>query len=162
MKSLVVYSSKTGNTRQLADAVAEALPGETEVHAVDTAPAPQGYDLVAIGFWLQAGRPDPAAAAYMERLQGDEKVFLFATHGAAADSAHAAEAMRYASEELATPAAVVGTFNCQGQVDPAVLEKISAKPEPPAWIADAPAAAGHPDAADIARLQDKVKSLARS
>jgi flavodoxin len=28
MKTLVVYSSKTGNTRKLADAVFEALPGE--------------------------------------------------------------------------------------------------------------------------------------
>jgi flavodoxin len=28
MKSLVVYSSQTGNTRKMADAVFEALPGE--------------------------------------------------------------------------------------------------------------------------------------
>ena len=28
MKSLVVYSSQTGNTRKLAEAVFEALPGE--------------------------------------------------------------------------------------------------------------------------------------
>ena len=48
MKSLVVYSSQTGNTRKLADAVFEALPGEKALYPVDGAPDPSGYDFIAI------------------------------------------------------------------------------------------------------------------
>ncbi len=159
MKSLVVYSSKTGNTRKLAEAVLSELPGEKALHPVKSAPDPEGYDLIAVGFWLQAGRPDPDASAYLRRLKGGERLFLFATHGAAADSAHAAEAMRYAREDLAGASTVLAWFNCQGEVNPAVLEKISAKPEPPKWIADAPAAKGHPDQTDIALLREAVRKI---
>ena len=45
MKSLVVYSSRTGNTRKIAEAVAEALPG-CHLHPVEEAPQPEGYEPV--------------------------------------------------------------------------------------------------------------------
>ena len=67
MKSLIVYSSQTGNTLKMAMAVYAALPGEKEMVAVDDAPEPEGYDCIAVGFWLQAGKPDPKAAAYLIR-----------------------------------------------------------------------------------------------
>ena len=60
MKSLVVYSSRTGNTRKIAEAVAEALPG-CHLHPVEEAPQPEGYDLVAVGYWVDKGMPDDAA-----------------------------------------------------------------------------------------------------
>ena len=64
MKSLVVYSSQTGNTQKLAESVYAVLPGEKEIWPVDEAPAPENFDVVAAGFWLQAGKPDPKAAAW--------------------------------------------------------------------------------------------------
>ena len=131
MKSLIVYSSQTGNTRKLAEAVRNALPGETAMVPVDSAPSPEGYDLVAVGFWLQAGKPDPKAAAYLQYLS-NTPLFLFATHGAASDS---------------------------GEVNPKGLEKIRAKTPPPPWIGDAEAAVGHPDAQDLARLQEVIGAL---
>ena len=77
MKSLIVYSSQTGNTRKLAEAVRNALPGEKAMVPVDSAPSPEGYDLVAVGFWLQAGKPDPKAAAYLQDLN-NTPIFPFA------------------------------------------------------------------------------------
>ena len=38
MKALVVYSSRTGNTRKIAEAIAAVLPG-CEIHPVESAPA---------------------------------------------------------------------------------------------------------------------------
>ena len=49
MKSLVVYSSQTGNTRKLAKAVFEALPGEKTLYPVDEAPDPSDYGFIAVG-----------------------------------------------------------------------------------------------------------------
>ena len=88
MKNLIVYSSKSGNTRKLAEAVYDFLPGENVMKSVEEKPDPEGYDLVVVGFWLQAGTADPGSYEYLEKL-APTKLFLFATHGAAAGSAHA-------------------------------------------------------------------------
>ncbi|MFH1215026.1 MAG: flavodoxin family protein [Pseudomonadota bacterium] len=157
MKSLIVFSSQSGNTRKLADAVADVLPGEKDLLAADGAPEKiDGFDLVAVGFWLMGGKPDPKSSEFLVKLSG-KKVFLFATHGAAKGSAHAVAAMEHAVK-LADGAQIVGTFSCQGEVQAKVIEKASAKVPPPVWLADAPSAAGHPDAADIAAVKIAVKA----
>jgi hypothetical protein len=109
-----------------------------------------------VGFWLMAGKPDPQSSDFLATV-GRTKVFLMATHGAAADSEHARKAMEHA-KSLAAPAQVAGTFNCQGEVSPAFLEKAAQKDPQPPWIGDAPAAAGHPDHSDIDRLAQALKS----
>ncbi len=157
MRSWVVYSSQTGNTKKLAEAVYAALPAEKELYPVDAAPDAAKYDFVAVGFWLKAGKPDEKAAAYLEKLSGT-KVFLFATHGAASDSEHVKNAIKYA-EDLAKNAKVVGRFSCQGEIAPQVMEKIRAKPQPPPWIVEAPPAEGHPDENDIKRVRRVVADV---
>lgn len=156
MKSLVVYSSQTGNTRKLAQAAFDRLSGEKEIHAVESAPVPDGFDLVVVGFWLKGGKPDPKSADYLAKI-GNRDLFLVATHGAAADSDHALKAMDYA-RSLAQSARILGTFNCPGEVDPAHLEKARSKEPPPVWIKQAPGAAGRPNAADLHALQDALKT----
>jgi flavodoxin len=157
MKSLVVYSSQSGNTQKLAETVYAALPGHKDIMPVDEAPEPDGYDCVAVGFWLQAGKPDPKTAAYLARVK-DTRLFLFATHGAAAGSAHVRNAMDHA-RSLAPDASVIGSFGCQGEVNPKALEKIRAKVPPPPWIQDADGAVGHPDQEDLATLEATLKAL---
>jgi flavodoxin len=158
MKSLIVCSTQTGNTQKLAQAVYDALPDEKALTLVDEAPGPEGYDLVAVGFWLMAGKPDPKAAAYLEGLKADQQVFLFATHGAAKGSDHAQQAMQTA-RELAAGASVVGTYSCQGEVNPKVLEKVKSKPQPPVWLDDTATAVGHPDEGDLAELKAAIAAL---
>jgi flavodoxin len=155
MESMVVYSSESGNTGLLAEAVYETLSSEKAIYPVGEAPQPNGSDLVAVGFWLQAGRPDPQAQAYMKKIR-KQKVFLFATHGAAVDSEHVRQAMASA-RKLLPEADIIGQFNCQGRVNPKVLEKIAKKQPPPVWLADAPQADGHPDRNDRDRLQAMLK-----
>ena len=152
MKTLVVYSSQTGNTKKLAETVCESLPNGTLMCSVDEAPNPDDYDLVALGFWLQAGQPDPKSAGYLEKLKGHQNVFLFATHGANPNSEHAKNAMARA-QSLAENATVTGTFSCFGEVNPKVLAKVKAKPQPPVWIDDSAHAVGHPDQRDLQRLR---------
>lgn len=158
MKSLVVYSSQTGNTRKLAQAAYEGLTGEKEIHKVEDAPAPEGFDLVVVGFWLKGGKPDPKSAEFIGKI-GKSDVFFFATHGAAADSDHAKMALDYA-RSLAAFARVLGTFNCQGEVEPAVLKMVRAKDHQPPWIQDAEAAVGRPNESDLSALKSALKAAA--
>ena len=158
MKSIVVYSTQSDNTKKLAYALYDALPGDKEICYVDDAPDPGDYDLVAVGFWLMSGKPDPKSAAYLERIAAGQKTVLFATHGAAKGSDHARQAMQ-AAREIASAANVIGTYSCQGQVNPKVLAKAKAKPQRPVWLDDAAAAVGHPDAGDLAELKAAVAAL---
>jgi flavodoxin I len=157
MKSLIVYSSQTGNSRKLAEAAADIIAGEKTICAVDNAPDPGSFNLVLVTFWLKGGQPDPKAAAFLGMVN-NQRVLLAATHGAAADSDHAITAMKHAVD-LAGKATVVGTFSCQGEVRPTFLKKaLLNKPQPP-WLKDAPAAAGHPDAADLRRFQRLIQGI---
>jgi hypothetical protein len=159
MKAIVVYSSQTGNTETLAHMVRETFGEEAAEFRTDAAPDPNGFDLVAVGFWLKAGKPDPASAEYLARV-GGRKLFLFATHGADPDSDHARNAMEHA-RSLAPDAEIVGMFHCQGEVEPSFLKTVQAKDPRPPWVDAAPDAKGHPDANDLARLRERVRKLVR-
>lgn len=158
MKSLIVYSSQSGNTKKLADVVYENAAGDKEIFPVSDAPDPDDYDFIAVGFWLQAGKPDPKTLEYLPKIGDGKKLFLFATHGAASDSDHAQHALNVA-KELTSAAALVGTFSCQGEVNPKVLEKVKSKPQPPVWLTDAPEATGHPDDQDVENLKRVLSGL---
>ena len=153
MKKLTVYSSQGGNTKKLAAEVFKQLPDDKDIAAVSEAPDPAGYDVVCVGFWLKAGQPDPAAQEYLKKCSG--KVFLFATHASAPGSDQAKMAMNKAGE-LAAKATVIGTFSCQGEVPVTVMENAANKDPQPPWLADAPAAKGHPNGGDFMDLSEAL------
>ncbi|MCK5163303.1 MAG: flavodoxin family protein [Desulfobacula sp.] len=158
MKTLIVYSSQSENTKKLADTIYEGMEGETDIFPVDEAPSSQGYDLTAVGFWLMAGKPDPKTSEYLAKTGKGDRLFLFATHGAAAGSDHVKNATNHAIS-LTNEADIAGIFTCQGEVNPKVLEKVKQKPEPPVWIADADQAVGHPNEDDFSALKQVITQL---
>jgi len=162
MKSLVVYSSQTGNTKKLAETVYEFLSGEKEIYAVTEAPDPTGYDLVALGFWFKGEKPDPNSMEYLPKLAG-KSLFLFATHGAPEEYDHVAKGIEQA-KNLAEGAKIIGTFSCQGEVNPKVLEAVRAKEKEkqPVWIERAEEAVGHPDQSDIQSLTEAVATAIKA
>ena len=154
MKALVVYSSRTGNTRKIAEAIAAVLPG-CEIHPVESAPAPEGYDLVAVGYWVDKG-------------MRDAKVALFGTLGAWPDSDHARDCIAQGEALVNAPERrnkVLGTYLCQGKVDPkivAMMQKMASDVHPmtPERKARLEEAAKHPDEADCLRAQEAFKGFA--
>jgi flavodoxin len=148
MKSLVVFSSQSGNTKKLADTAFAVLPEPKEICSVDNAPESfTDFEFVAVGFWVQGGKPDPKTAKLLPQI-GKRKLFLFATHGAAKGSAHVKNALD-AAGKLAFDSELAGSYSCQGEVNPKVIETASTKPEPPVWIGDAARAKGHPNQVDL-------------
>jgi flavodoxin len=158
MKSLIVYSSQTENTKKLADLIYKNLEGKKEIFPVDQAPAPEGYDLIAVGFWLMAGKPDPKSSEYLAKLKKGQNLFLFATHGAAKGSDHVKNAIDNAID-LSNEADIKGVFTCQGEVNPKVLEKVKQKPEPPVWLNDADDAVSHPNEDDLSQLKQVISNF---
>ncbi|MDR3153888.1 MAG: flavodoxin family protein, partial [Deltaproteobacteria bacterium] len=127
MRTLVVYSTLTGNTKSIAEAVAKGLGGGVTVASVQDAPDPAGFDLVVPGFWVDKGRADKATLEYIGKINGKRTAFFF-TLGAYPDSPHAdkvAETTREALEKAGNT--VLGSFRSQGKVDPKLLEEMKRK-----------------------------------
>ena len=160
MRTLVVYSSRTGNTKMIAEAVAEAV-GPCDIHPMESAPAADEYDFVAIGYWVDKGMPDEACQAYMKTVKG-KKVGLFGTlgvdpsHDHARDCAAKGEAMML---ENGSGNTVLGTFLSQGKIDPAIIEAMrkmaqDVHPMTPERIARIEAAKSHPNAEDCQNARE--------
>ena len=69
MKTLVVYSSRTGNTEKVARAIAEALGPECVLSRAEDAPPPDRFDFIAFGFGVYRGWPDGELRSYMRRAR---------------------------------------------------------------------------------------------
>lgn len=86
MNYLVLYSSRTGNTRMVARAIQKALPEGTPcVDIKDLKESlPEGttsYDCVFMGYWVDKGTADEASRTILKSLD-NPYIALFATLGA--------------------------------------------------------------------------------
>ena len=164
MRTIVVYSSRTGNTKKVGEAIAAALPEGTPAIPVQQVPADlPDYECVFLGFWVDRGQADKDAANLLPKLR-NKHVALFATLGADPRSPHAAESLMKAAELLPEGKKPAGQFICQGAVDPKVIEmmyKMFPKGHVHGQSAERDAlhaeAAKHPDAADLAAAKAFAK-----
>lgn len=164
MKIAIIYSSLTGNTKMVAEAIAAVLPG-SELYSVEDQVDLTKYDCIAVGFWVDRGTADAKAAACLKQLNY-KKVALFATLGADPKSEHAEQSLANAAAILADSNKLLGTFICQGKVDPKLIAKM-AKMFPAGHPhgmneerrARHEAASTHPDAADLKAAQEKFLAL---
>ncbi len=167
MKTLVVYSSLTGNTEKVARAIAEVMPN-CDIHSVQEAPEATSYDMVAVGFWVDKGMPDKKAFDYINSIS-NANVALFGTLGAWADSEHSMDCAKKGEDAVKTDGKnnnYLGAFICQGKVDPKLIERMQSMPEVQkrhpmteerkARIAEA---AKHPDENDLKNAQEAFKSF---
>lgn len=164
MKAAVIYSTLTGNTKKVAEAVLEGLGDGAEIFDVKQAPDPSVYDLVAVGFWVDRGHPDAKAMEYMKKISG-KKVFSFFTLGAKPASAHAYKCAYTAKTYYGAGCEELGAWFCQGAIDPKLIERMrqmpaggphSATPENEArWAA----ASSHPDEADCSAAKEAAKAV---
>ena len=167
MKALVVYSTLTGNTKKVAEAVVKGLPEGTVIADVKDSPDPSPYDLVVVGFWVDKGKADAATIRYLETLK-DKKTAVFFTLGAYPDSPHADSCAKETEELMAKNGNVtLGHYRCQGKVDPNLLEKMKKMLPPghphveetPERKARLEEAAKHPNEEDLRKAEEFAKGL---
>jgi flavodoxin len=71
MKALVVYDSRYGHTKIIAEAIGAALPGEVEVVQVADATASglRAYDLLVVGAPTHGARPSEDVQAFLNQIR---------------------------------------------------------------------------------------------
>ena len=157
MKSIILYSSLTGNTKRVAEAMASVMPEGTLCVPVKEAPQNLAdYDTVFVGFWVDRGTANKEAAKLIETLTNPNIVF-FATLGMYADSDHARESIDKASELLQNKESLVDGFVCQMMYK--MFPPGSAHGQSPERDALHKAAETHPDEQDFANAKEFTKSV---
>ena len=80
----IIFSSPTGNTRLLADAIRDALPEENCNYFGVCENADTQSDILFIGFWTDKGTADKATLDLLEKLKN--KGFFFSERRASAET----------------------------------------------------------------------------
>jgi len=121
MKIGVIYSSKTGNTQKVADAILSGLPQNSAVYHVNEKPNAADFDFIFMGYWIDKGTADEEAVDYMKTITG-KKVAQFVTLGAYPDSEHAKQSLVNGAACFGQNCEVVDSYICQGAIDPKLIE----------------------------------------
>lgn len=168
-KWAVIYSSVTGNTKQIAEAIAkeaEHVAESCDLFRVQDAPADvSGYEVVFLGYWLRLGAPDPQMLQYLPHVTGT-KVCLFQTHGTAPTSEHAITSFARAGYLLGPDCEILGTYGCRGKINPALFKRrTDLGPDDPHSGPDSvkrwQLAATHPDTQDLDDAAYFVQGMAK-
>ena len=80
MSYAIVFSSKTGNTKLLADTLHACLPQENCCYFGTPDPAAMEADALYVGFWTDKGNADESTLDFLKQLHG-KNIFLFGTAG---------------------------------------------------------------------------------
>ena len=76
----IIFSSRTGNTRKLADTIRGALPDARCAYFGEAKSADPDAEMIYVGFWTDKGTADQACLELLGRLR-NKKIFLFGTAG---------------------------------------------------------------------------------
>ncbi|WP_418688563.1 flavodoxin family protein BilS [Agathobacter sp.] len=158
----ILFSSLTGNTKKLADAIHETLPEEgCEYFGAIKTPVPSS-ELLYIGFWTDKGNADNETLTLLSTLK-NRRIFLFGTAGFGGSDAYFQKILGNVKSAIDSSNTIVGEYMCQGKMPQSVREryvKMKENPEHPdnidTLIENFDKALSHPDADDMERLKNII------
>ena len=161
-KYSIVYSSLTGNTKVLADAIHEALPqDECEYFGVSDTVIPSS-ELLYIGFWTDKGNADTKTLQLLSQLK-NKQIFLFGTAGFGGSDVYFRKILNQVKQFVDASNVIVGEYMCQGRMPQTVRERYVKMREQPNRMADLDSrienfdrALSHPNAEDLENLKKNV------
>ena len=123
MKVQIIYSSLTGCTRRLAQAIYEGIQVEQKtIHDLkDGIPALEG-DILLLGYWGISSGPSEEVKQFLQTVKG-KTVGVFCTLGYYADSAYARQTLETALDLLKENNQVIGCYVCNGAVAQKLIDE---------------------------------------
>ena len=164
MRYSIVYSSTTGNTRQLAEEIEKQLPAGELVYCGAPDTAALQAEVLFVGFWTDKGSCDEKVAELLKQADG-KTVYLFGTAGFGQSQQYFDQILARVRENLPAGAVYGGGFMCQGRMPQAVRSRYEAmqakEPENARYkmlIENFDAALAHPNADDLEAAAAWAKS----
>lgn len=163
MSYAIIYSSKSGNTKMLAETIRETLPEAECVYFGEADKAALEAERLYIGFWTDKGCCDSGLAEFLADVKGKE-IFLFGTAGFGGEQAYFEQILNRVREKLDGSNTVIGTYMCQGKMPMGIraryekmLEAPDHAPNLEAMIENFDKALSHPDKEDLEALKAALK-----
>lgn len=163
-KNLVIYSTLTGNTKEVAEAIYTMLPQGSDIFSaadIQNIDFDQ-YQNIFVGFWVDKGTADQLAQVAIKSLK-NKRIALFGTVGAPPDMVPSdGSAPNYGTKCLNNAATlfdpsckIVTRFICQGRISAKMTEAFKQFPAghphamTPERMARHQASQAHPDVNDL-------------
>ena len=162
----IVYSSRTGNTKELAATIHKVLPPDsclyygTVDHVKDKL-----SKMIYIGFWTERGNADSLTIEFLKKLK-NKKIFLFGTAGYGGSEDYFRNIINNVKKNIDSSNTLIGTFMCQGKMPLAVKERYenmakqnNSSVDIDKLIRNFEEALSHPDITDLERLKATLENL---
>ena len=159
----IMFSSVTGNTRMLAEAIRETLPKENCDYFGVCGGAKAKSELLYVGFWTDKGNADESTSDFLKQLHG-KNIFLFGTAGFGGSKEYFDKILKKVEHSLDKSNTVFGCYMCQGKMPMSVRQRYEEMKKQPihlpnldAMIENFDKALSHPDADDLEQLKQAVR-----
>ena len=164
MEYAVVYSSRTGNTKLLAEQIRDLLPAEGCVYFGAPDEEALKADRIYVGFWTDRGTCDGETAGFLKKLTNQE-IYLFGTAGFGESQAYFDQVVQKTEENLGSGVRVAGSFMCQGKMPVSVRQRYEKMLDDPLkaskardLIGNFDRALSHPDRRDLENLRKAFRA----
>ncbi|WDV46425.1 flavodoxin family protein [Clostridiaceae bacterium M8S5] len=164
MKSIIVYSSLTGNTKKLAESIRNDVYNDTVFASVDEVTEINNYDLIILCYWVDKGTCDGKTLKLIEKIE-NKKIIAMGTLGAYPDSDHAKKCKENVKVAINEHNEHLGSFLCQGKIDERLIERFKSLPaDHPHAITEEKIkrykeASKHPNEQDFKNAREFVKNI---
>ena len=123
MKISIVYSSRTGNTKMLAEAIYNKKSINNEI-AYFGEPADEALDgdIIYLGFWTDKGTADNNTIELIRKIK-NKRVFLFGTAGFGGSNEYFKTILHRVEQRFDISVDIIGDYMCQGRMPISVRER---------------------------------------
>lgn len=161
----VVVSSRTGNTKMLADIIVDFLSDKHCIYSGPPDSKASEADIIFTGFGTDKGCCDESISSFLKSLNG-KKIFLFGTSGFGQSPVYFNQIFDRVKALVPSSCTVIGTYMCQGKMPAAVrsryemmLEKNPEDKNAKIMIDNFDTALSHPNQQDFDGLIEILKTL---
>jgi flavodoxin len=175
LRTLVCYSSKTGNTKKIAEIIYENCPFDKNILNLEenkSIESINNYDLIIIGYWVESGKANRLAVDSLKTIK-NKKIALFGTAGTDINHPYVKSVIIKTESIIDNSNQLLGHFICQGEIAEEVITNfeilVNAQPENKMLAGllnifkqQLPLSKGHPDKEDIQKATGYFDNLFNS
>lgn len=156
MKTLVIYSSLTGNTKKVGEAIYESIQGEkrfVSVENVTESMISESMNII-LGFWVDKGTADVRIRKLIKKISG-KNLYFYGTLGAEPESDHGKKVYEKVSKLCSNKNEFKDGFLCLGKVSDKLVKMMGkfplklVHPLTPERLARIENASTHPNQKDL-------------
>ena len=168
MTCAVVYSSRTGNTKLLAETVKKEIKETKGIQCIyygEPGTEALKAERIYVGFWTDKGNCNAETAEFLKKVT-NQQIYLFGTAGFGDSQEYFDKVLERTGANLGPDARKIGSFMCQGKMPVSVRQRYEKMMNSPVrmpnlqgLIENFDKALSHPDEKDLEALIKSVNSL---